>query len=209
MTQRAKLHIIRGGKVRGGGSGSPPPTGGGGGRKKKRRPNPLNKLLWYATSRAYYPTRATSVEMIAERMTKLSKRIEGRHINISKTVADMVIHDGRRRCLFYGWELMNVEKGSIGLSRGYVPIQKDVDEEGYEVQLIDDDDLLYAQKGMQSALHTQASMINTTANAVSFITNCLEAQGKKKEADNYREFGAECRSFARRAAEVSASADAL
>jgi len=207
MTKRAKLHIIRGGKIRGG-NGSPP-TGGGGGKKKKRRPNPLNKLLWYATSRAYYPSRATGVEMIAERMTKLSKRIEGRQINITTSTANMVIVDCRRRCQFYGWMLMNVEKGSVGWNRGFVPILTDVDDEGFETFLLDDDDLLFAISGIKSALHTQASMIGTTANGVSFLTNCLEALGNKKAADDLREFAAECRSFARRAAEVRASADAL
>jgi hypothetical protein len=207
MSKRAKLHIIRGGKLRGG-NGNPPKTGGGRG-KKPRRPNPLNKLLWYATSRAYYPNRATGVEMIAERMTKLSKRIEGRQINVSTSTASIVIDDGRRRCQFYGWMLMNVEKGSLGWNRGYVPILSDVDSDGFELFLIDDDDLSFAISGLQSALHTQASMITTTANGVSFLTNCLEALGSKKDADNLREFAAECRSFARRAAEIRVHADAL
>ena len=205
MTKRAKLHIIRGGKSRGG-NGDPPKTGGG---KKKRRPNPLNKLLWYATSRAYYPNRATSVEMIAERMTKLSKRIEGRQINIATITATLVIEDGRRRSQFYGWMLMNVEKGSIGWNRGYVPILTDVDGEGVELFLIDDDDLTFAISGMQSAVRTQETMITTTANGMTFITSCLDALGNRTDADRFREFAAECRAFARRAAEIRKHAEAL
>jgi hypothetical protein len=203
MTKKTSLRLIKGGKVKRG----EPPKGKRG--KKERRQNPLNRLLWYATSRAYYPSRATGVEMIAERMTKLSKRVMGREMTIATSTANEVIYDGRRRKRAYGWMLLNAEKGSIGWMRGYVPVLTDVDEEDTEIFLIDDQDLKYAIKGIQSAIRTEESMIVNTADGITFLINCLEALGSRAAADEYREFAAECRAFARRAAEVRKNADAL
>lgn len=198
-----KLHLIRGGKKHGGGGhGSGPPPTGGRGRRSGRRPNPLNRLLWYATCRAYYPHRAENVQEIATRMTRLSRRVMGRQINVATSTASDVIEDGRRRHNFYAWMLMHAEKGAAGFNRGYVPVLMDVDEEDTEIFLIDDNDLLYAISGLKSSVGTIESMITNDADGLSFLIGCLEALGDKPSADRFREFAAECRAFARRAAEV-------
>jgi hypothetical protein len=209
--KKTKLHLIKGGKTKGSGGkgGSPPPGGGSRGRRAGRRPNPLNKLLWYATSRAYYTQRATSTDMIAERMTKLSRRVMGREIRVATGTASLVIDDCRRRHNFYGWTLMHVEKGSIGWNRGYVPVLMEVNEMDEEVYLIDDEDLNFAIKGLRSSVGTIESMAINDADGLTFLIGCLEALGLRAEADRFREFAAECRAFARRAAEIRKHAEAL
>lgn len=209
----AKLHLIKGGKTKAGGSGKgggpPPPTATRRGGGRRRRPNPLNQLLWYVTSRAKYPQRAISVEDIATRMTRQSQRIMGRHINVSNTNAATVIDDGRRRRAFYGWMLLHVEKGAKGDNRGYVPVLADVDDQDTEVFLIDDDDLRFTVSGLVSSVGTVESMIANDADGLSFLIGCLEALDMKSDADRFREFAAECRAFSRRAAEVKRHAETL
>jgi hypothetical protein len=207
----SKLKLIRGGKVHGGGHKGPPPTGPGTGRRRGRgrRPNPLNRLLWYATSRAHYKTRASGAEMIADRMTKLSRSIMGRHINVTTSNAASVIFDARRRRLFYGWTPMHVKKGAADIDRGYLPVLVDVDDMDHEIFLIDDDDLLFVVKGLKSSVGTIESMVSNDADGLSFLIGCLEALGRRADADRLREFAAECRAFARRAAEVKKHAEML
>lgn len=208
---KVKFHTIVGGRkgVGGGGRGGPPPSGRGS-SGRGRRLNPLNELLWYATCRAYYPTRrATGVEEIAERMTRLSRRVMGRQINVSASTATGVIYDVRRRRRTYGWMLVHVEKGSVGNNRGYVPVLADVDDVGTEIFLIDEADIDYVISGLISSVGTIESMIINDADGMSFLIGCLEALGKKREADRFREYAAEERAFARRAAEIREHAESL
>jgi hypothetical protein len=209
--RKTKLHLIKGGKVKGGGGGkgSPPPGGGSRARRRGRRANPLNDLLWAATSRAYYTQRATSTDMISERMTRLSRRVCGRQINVSPDTASLVLDDCRRRHNFYGWTVMHVEKGSVGWNRGYVPVLMEVNGEDEEVYLIDDEDLNFAIKGLRSSVGTIESMAINDADGLTFLIGCLEALGMRAEADRFREFAAECRAFARRAAEIRRHAESL
>jgi hypothetical protein len=205
-----KLHLIRGGKAHGGGGQKgPPPPGNARGRRKGRRPNPLNRLLWYATSRAHYSSRADSSEMIADRMTRLSRRIMGRHINVTVSNTNTTIFDARRRRHFYGWTLMHVEKGAAGLNRGYIPVLIDTDTQDHEVFLIDDEDIEHVIAGLNSSVATMESMAANEADGLSFYIGCLEALDRRADADRYREFAAECRAFARRAAEVRQHAQNL
>ena len=174
--RKSKLVLITGGKLaRGGGGGGPPPTSRS--RRGGRRPNPLNQLLWYATSRAIYGQRATSVENIAERMTRLSNRVLGRHISVANSTASDVILDCRRRRHNYGWTLMHVEKGSIGFHRGYVTMLIDLTDQDEELYLIDSTDLDFVVRGLTSSLRTTESMMNNDADGIMFTINVLNDLG--------------------------------
>jgi hypothetical protein len=197
---KPKLKLIRGDKK--GGGGAPPPPSGRGRSGRGRRPNPLNQLLWYATSRAYYSQRADGVEEVARRMTRLSRRVTGREIRVSTSNASNVIFDCRRRRRFYGWTLEHVEKGRVGNNCGFVPVLMDVDDTDTEIFLIDEADLVYVVSGLKSSIGTIESMVANDADGCSFLIGCLEALGMRRDADRFREFAAECRAFALRAAEI-------
>jgi hypothetical protein len=205
--KNTKLTLIKGGSVstkKGGGSTPPPKPK----FKKKQRPHPLNNLLWMATSRIYYPHRATSTDDVAKRMTKLSRRVIGRHLDVTAATATQVIFDCRRRHRAYSWTLFHAQKGSGDLC-GFVPVPCDVDEDEIEIYLIDDDDIGFIEAGLKSSIGTVSSMIDNDASALTLLIGCLEAQGKRKEADRWREFAAELRTFSRRAAEIRKHAEVV
>ena len=205
-----KLKLLRGGKITHPGGGKLPPPGGGGtgGSSRPRQLNPMNDLLWAATSRAYYRHRATSVDVVAERMTRLSLRIMRRHIDVTHATAQQIIYDGRRRNMAYGWMLAHAQKGS-GEFCGFVPVLRDCDETGHELFLLDADDIEFVKFGLISSVGTYRSMVRNEAEGLSLLIACLDELGMRAEADEFREFAAECRAFSRRAQEMYTQALAL
>lgn len=199
-----KLILVQGGKRGGGGKGPPPSKSA----KKAKRPHPFNDLLWQATSRTYYPNRAVSVEEIATRMTRLSRRVMGTHYDVSKDAASHCIYDCRRRWRMYDWMLMHAQKGS-GSFVGFIPVLSDAKSYDEEVFAIYDEDLPCVMYGLISSISTSDSMIQNDAEAMPMLIGCLEAQGKWKEANDMREFNAEIRAFARRSAEMRKRAQDL
>jgi hypothetical protein len=175
----AKLTLIRGDKSTvpkqggGGGRGRPPSRG-----RKRSRPNPLNELLWKSTSHTYYRHRANSVQEVAARMTNLSRRVLGRHIEVSRAVAEHCIYDTRRKRLNYGWTLMHVQKGSEGFTRGFVPVLVDIDDEDFEQYLIDDADMVFVRDGLRSSVQTIVSMVLNDAHSLGFYIGILDKQGR-------------------------------
>lgn len=147
----------------------PPPTGGGGGgagtgggRRRRRRRHFLAPLLWYATCRAFFAERATTVNEVAERMTRLSRQILGRYYDVSAQQAERVLAVVRDTPLAYGFGYPHVQKGS-GEDRAYVPIQTDYDPALGRAFLVDDDDLDSIKQGAVSSLTTLATMMQHEA----------------------------------------------
>ena len=197
-----KLTVIAGGKGSGsggGGGGKPPAKSGKGARKK--RPHPFNELLWAATSRSYYPNRAESVEEIAKRMTKLSKRVMGTHYEIGYDAASHCIYDCRRRHRLYGWMLMHAQKGS-GSFGGFIPVLADAKSYDVEVFMLYEEDLECVMAGLRSSVSTYGSMIQNDADSIPLLIGCLEAQEKWAEAAKWREYAAEMNAFRRRTDEM-------
>lgn len=196
----AKLTLIRGDKAavpkQGGGGGGgrhPPPSR----RGRRSRPNPLNELLWAATSHVYYRHRANSVSEVATRMTNLSRRVLGRRIEVSRAMAEHCIYDNRRKRLNYGWMLMHVQKGSEGFTRGFVPVLVDVDGEGFDQYLLDEADMVFVRDGLRSSVQTIVSMVLNDADGMGFYLGILDRQGRAV-SDVMREARDDLRSAARR-----------
>lgn len=192
------LHLINTGikSGRGGGGG-----GGHGSKKMGRRKNPYNDLLFYAMSHVYYVKRANLVEEVAARMTRLSKRILGRYAIFRKDQVDYIILDARKKRLNYGWHPMHVQKGADGIHRGYVPILIDVDDEDYELALIDDEDIVFVEMGLASSLHTIATMVRHDADGIAYVVAFREAMGKscaplKRFVDDARSLAEEAEDLA-------------
>jgi hypothetical protein len=143
-------------------------------------------LLWHATSRTHYAQRATSVEMIADRMTLLSLRIMGRHINVAISTASELIDDCRRRKLAYGWFPLHVQKGSIGYKRGYATVLTDLTDKDEVLYVLDEADLTFGSKGLLSSLRTIESMLKNDADGATFMIQTLEATGATASADKLR-----------------------
>jgi hypothetical protein len=199
----AKLLLVKGGKLSaksGAGGKTPPPgkTKGRGGGKK----NPLNDLLFAAVSRMFKDARAASVEEIAERMTRYSKKVIGIHRFIDQATANFLLYDCRRRKHFHGWMPMHVEKGAVGINRGYVSVLVGTNGYDEELYLIDTRDVEFVEAGLRSSISTSASMIANDAEGLTMYIGVLEALGRRSDADRIRELAAECRGFQRRAAEI-------
>jgi hypothetical protein len=192
-----KLVLVRGGKVE--------RTGGGKKRKKASRLNPLNDLLWRVTSKIFYTQRASSIEEVAQRMTRMSKKVLGYQVNVSRSAADHCILDCRRRKRTYGWFPMHVQKGAFGLQRGLVPMLVDVDDESYERFLLDEEDMVFIYAGFKSSLLTISSMLANDADGTAFMIGLCEAMGNPID-DIVKEFAEDIRFIARKAAKAAATA---
>jgi hypothetical protein len=143
-------------------------------------------LLWYATSRAVYAQRASSVEMIAERMTRLSNRVLGRSVNVATSTASYLIEDCRRRKFAYGWMILHAQKGQVGYNRGYVTALCDLTDEDEEVYLFDAADLSFGISGLISSLKTSESMVKNDADGMELAVATLEAMGDTAMANKLR-----------------------
>ena len=173
------LKLIRGGRAMmpvppsGHGGGGDPPGAGRGGRGS-RRPHWLANLLWYALCRAYYDLRAANTAEIADRMTELSEQILGHYYEVTEAQAAHCLAVVRLSPLAYGFTVIHVEKGSVGLTRGYVPILVDLDQMGHPVTLVDEDDLRFCAFGMSSSANTVATMLRNEATSIEFLAGLFD-----------------------------------
>jgi hypothetical protein len=214
-----KLTLVRGGLSYPGGASPPgsPPSGGGrrGSGRRRRRGNPLNELLWFAVNKIYYPNRASSIDDVARRMTRLSQRVMGRHINVTPQIASYLVFDCRRRRSLYNWTIWQAQKGAEGFERGFVPVLYQRHSDDTSIYLpYDLADAIFYIAGTISATGTVASMLENIAESAAIMANMLE-DGQIPNASGrltpvmMRDFARACRDTAVRARNIARTAAAI
>ena len=119
-------------------------------------------------------------------MTRLSRQILGRHVNVATSTASFVIEDCRRRKLAYGWFLLHAQKGSIGYRRGYVTVLTDLTDQDEVFYLLDEADVSFGVSGLVSSVRTVESMIKNDVDGTAFAIMSLDATGATATADRLR-----------------------
>jgi hypothetical protein len=125
--------------------------GGGRGDGAPRRKHWLAEHLWRAVVNG---KRATSVAILAERMSKTAK------VTVSIAQANHVLTVVRSNSDFYGWSVFDVAKGPYDTNRRYIPVL--VDWETGDVEF-DETEMPYIGYGIVSNAKTIASMTGNAA----------------------------------------------